>query len=301
MSAENPCIAVVLSTYNGEAHLKQQLDSVLNQDVGNLSVYVRDDGSRDGTVALLESYERKGHIKLLRGENVGVVSSFLEALAAVPVEADYVALCDQDDEWHVDKLSRALGVLRAKDNSVPQLYCSEYIFCDAEMNPTGRSHLNRRGVSFHTMLYENMASGNTMVMNRALANRVNEAGREGVYCHDWWIALVATALGELAFDDFASLEYRRTGSNASPTGSGGWSLLRHRLRTFFEKGELVNVTRQLARLHRLYAGEMLPERRELLERALTGSRLSKAFLPVRLRQKAAEEAALRLLFLLGRL
>lgn len=301
MSAENPCVAVVLSTYNGEAHLKQQLDSVLNQDVGNLSVYVRDDGSRDGTVALLEGYERKGRINLLRGENVGVVASFLEAIAAVPREVDYVALCDQDDEWHVDKLGRALGVLRAKDSSVPQLYCSEYIFCDAEMNPTGRSHLNRRGVSFPTMLYENMASGNTMVMNRALVDRVNAAGRDGVYCHDWWIALVATALGELTFDDFASLEYRRTGSNASPTGSGGLSLLRYRLRTFFEKGELGNVTGQLARLHQLYAGEMPPERRELLECALTGSRISKAFLPVRLRQKASEEAALRLLFVLGRL
>lgn len=301
MSAENPCIAVVLSTYNGEAHLKQQLDSVLNQDVGNFSVYVRDDGSRDGTVALLEGYERKERIKLLRGENVGVVASFLEAIAAVPREVDYVALCDQDDEWHVDKLGRALGVLRAKDSSVPQLYCSEYIFCDAEMNPTGRSHLNRRGVSFPTMLYENMASGNTMVMNRALVDRVNAAGRDGVYCHDWWIALVATALGELTFDDFASLEYRRTGSNASPTGSGGLSLLRYRLRTFFEKGELGNVTGQLARLHQLYAGEMPPERRELLECALTGSRISKTFLPVRLRQKASEEAALRLLFVLGRL
>ncbi|WP_246599804.1 glycosyltransferase family 2 protein [Gordonibacter massiliensis (ex Traore et al. 2017)] len=290
-----------MSTYNGESHLEQQLDSVLGQDVGNLSVYVRDDGSQDGTLALLESYERQGSIHLLRGENVGVVASFLAAIAAVPCDVEFIALCDQDDEWHVDKLSRALSVLGQKDNSVPQLYCSEYRFCDADMNPTGRSHLNRIGVSFPTMLYENMVSGNTMVMNRALANRVNEAGREGVYCHDWWIALVATALGELTFDDFVSLEYRRTGSNASPTGSGGLSLLRYRLRTFFEKGELTNVARQLERLYRLYADEMPSERRALLERALTGGRLSKAFVPVRLRQKPIEEAALRLLLVLGRL
>ena len=301
MNAENPSIAVAMSTYNGESHLEQQLDSVLGQDVGNLSVYVRDDGSQDGTLALLESYERQGSIHLLRGENVGVVASFLAAIAAVPCDVEFIALCDQDDEWHVDKLSRALSVLGQKDNSVPQLYCSEYRFCDADMNPTGRSHLNRIGVSFPTMLYENMVSGNTMVMNRALANRVNEAGREGVYSHDWWIALVATALGELTFDDFVSLEYRRTGSNASPTGSGGLSLLRYRLRTFFEKGELTNVARQLERLYRLYADEMPSERRALLERALTGGRLSKAFVPVRLRQKPIEEAALRLLLVLGRL
>lgn len=301
MVVENPSIAVVMSTYNGEAHLKQQLDSVLAQDVKNLSVYVRDDGSQDATLALLEQYEGRGDIVLVRGENVGVVASFLAIIATVPADVDFVALCDQDDEWHPDKLSRALTVLGQKDNSVPQLYCSEYLFCDADMNPVGRSQLNRIGVSFPTMLYENMASGNTMVMNRVLVDLINEAGRDGVYCHDWWIALVATALGELTFDDFSSLDYRRTGSNASPTGSGGLSLLKYRLRTFFGKGELAKVTQQLERLHELFAHEMSSERRVLLERALTGGRFSKMTIPMRLRQKPAEEAALRLLFALGRL
>ena len=301
MGREAPRTFVVMSTYNGAEHLAEQLDSVLAQDAGNLSVLVRDDGSSDGTLGILETYERAGEIALVRGENLGVVGSFIDLISRVPADADFIALADQDDVWHPDKLSRALEVLAEKDPVVPQLYCAEYVFCDADMRPQGRSHLNRIGVGFPTMLYENMVSGNTTVINRALADLVAEAGSEGVYCHDWWLALLATAVGELTFDDFACLEYRRTGSNVSPTGAGGLSLLRYRIRTFFEKGELFRITEQLERLREVCGGDMPPKRRLLLDRALDGGRLSKALIPVRLRQKPLEEMALRLLFLAGAL
>lgn len=299
MSASAPSIAVVMSTYNGEAYLAQQLDSVLAQDASDVVVYVRDDGSSDGTVGVLEEYERRGDITLERGENEGVVASFLDLIATVPRDFDYISLCDQDDVWHPDKLSRAVGVLGTRDNSIPQLYCSEYYFCDERMVRGEKSRHDRVGVGFPTMLYDNMVSGNTTVINRSLADRIIAAGREGVYTHDWWLGLVATSLGGLTYDDFASLEYRRTSSNASPTGSGGLSLLRYRLRTFFGKGQLACVTTQLERLYGLYAGEMSSEKRELLERFLQGGRLYKVFAPVRLRQTIGGEVALRLLFLLG--
>lgn len=295
-------VAVVMSTYNGAEHVAEQLDSILGQKTdADLSIIVRDDGSSDDTVHILRRYAEQGSITLIEGKNAGVVGSFLEAIAVVPPDVEFVSLCDQDDVWHEDKIARALEVLGPKDQTIPQLYCSEYIFCDANMNPQERSHLNRTGVDFAKMLYENMVSGNTTVINRRLADLVNEAGREGVYCHDWWIALVATALGELTFDDFASLEYRRTGSNASPTGSGGLSLLRYRVKTFFEAGQLSCITRQLAKLDSAFGDQMDAEKRALLRRFLKGGRLAKAFAPVKLRQKPAEELALRLLFLLGKL
>lgn len=304
MSTDKPSIAVVMSTYNGEKHVAEQLDSVLAQDVASraeLTVYVRDDGSRDATRDILAAYAADGRINFLPGKNLGVVGSFLDVLAAVPADVDYVALCDQDDVWHTGKLSRALDVLGPRDQSVPQLYCSEYIFCDADMNPQGKSHLNQTGVDFNKMLYENMVSGNTTVVNRALVDAVVAAGREGVYCHDWWLALVACAVGELTYDDFASLDYRRTGSNVSPTGTGGISLLRYRVKTFFENDELSNITGQLRKLDKCFGEQMAPEKRAVLRRFLGGGRLAKAFAPVRLRQKPAEELAVRALFLAGKL
>lgn len=301
MSELSPSIAVVISSYNGSSYIEEQLASVLAQDCANVHVVVRDDGSADGTVGLLRPYAARGDVELIEGNNVGVVASFIELVSHVAGRYDYVALCDQDDVWHSDKLSRAIGLLRELDQGAPQLYCSEYTYCDESMRPTGRSHLNRIGVSFETQLYENMVSGNTCVMNRRLSELVASAGREGVYCHDWWISLVACALGGIVFDDFSSLEYRRTGSNASPSGTHGLSLLLRRVRIFFTNGELANVTMQLRRLHELYADEMPSDRRDFLVRFLQGGRLRKALTPRRLRQRLVDELALRALFLAGML
>ena len=299
--SNQPKIAVVMSTYNGAEHLKEQIDSVLAQEGVALRLFVRDDGSKDRTLDILRDYESKNELELIPGENLGVVGSFLDGLSHVPKGYDYVALCDQDDVWHADKLKRALDVLSTKDGSIPQVYASEYVFCDARMNPQGRSHLNQTGVDYAKMLYENMTSGNTMVFNRMLLDLIVQAGRDGVYCHDWWISLVATALGELTYDDYPCLEYRRTGSNASPTGSGGLKLLRYRIRTFFAGDGLEKTTAQLQKLDDCFGGMMRPEKRELLHRFLYGGRFAKAFAPVRLRQKVSDEVALRLLFVLGKL
>lgn len=294
-------VIVVMSTYNGEKHLREQIDSILAQDHKPISLLARDDGSTDGTVQILEEYEKQGALELIRGENLGVVGSFISLIARVADSADYIALSDQDDVWHADKLSRALHVLATHDQAIPQLYCSEYIFCDAEMNSAGTSHLNQIGVDFPTMLYENMVSGNTVVINRTLAKVVRDAGREGVYTHDWWLGLLATALGELTYDDFASLDYRRTGSNASPTGTSAANIMSKRIETFFVKNQLKDVTRQLGKLQQLYGAQMDSQKRALLSRFLEGGRVRKALAPMRLRQKPVEELALRAMFLLGML
>lgn len=299
--SDQPKIAVVMSTYNGAEHLKEQVDSVLKQKEVNLRLFVRDDGSKDDTVEILKNYESKNELVLISGGNLGVVGSFLEALAHVPQDYEYVALCDQDDVWHTDKLKRALDVLNAKDSSVPQVYASEYVFCDANMNPQGRSHLNQTGVDYAKMFYENMTSGNTMVFNCALLKLIVRAGRDRVYCHDWWISLVGAALGELTYDDYPCLEYRRTGSNASPTGSGGLNLLWYRIRTFFKGDGLEKTTEQLQKLNDCFGSMLTPQKRSLLDRFIKGGRCAKAFAPIRLRQKLSEEIALRLLFIAGKL
>lgn len=300
MSETTVRVAVAISVYNGEEHLREQIDSILNQTIApQVSLYVRDDGSHDGSVALLAEYERKGLLTLIRGENVGVVRSFLSLIESIGTSFDYIALCDQDDVWRADKLERALAQLARQDASIPQLYCSEYVFCDADMHEQGPSHLNCIGVDFTKMLYENRTSGNTMVMNRALTAAVIRAGADGVYCHDWWIALVATALGNLTYDDFASLYYRRTGSNVSPTGSSALHLLRYRIRTFFEKKQLSCVTKQLEKLYAVFGDEMSSAKRAELSLFLHAGRFRKACYPKRLRQKVSEELTLRAFFLVG--
>ena len=71
-------VAVLVSTFNGEKYIKEQLDSILNQTYQNIHIYVRDDGSTDSTIAILKKYEQKGKIQLRLGKNIGFVNSFFE-------------------------------------------------------------------------------------------------------------------------------------------------------------------------------------------------------------------------------
>lgn len=299
MGRSLPAVAVVMSTYNGAAHLAEQVNSILAQEGVKVSLFVRDDGSTDETLDILRSYERRGLLTLFSERNVGVVASFIDGISRVPREYPYVALSDQDDVWHRDKLQRALTVLGEKDQGVPQLYCSEYLFCDESLRPAGRSHLNKIGVNFATLLYEVRVSGNTTVINRTLADMAIAAGSDEVYGHDWWLGLLAASMGELTFDNFISLDYRRSSATVSPTGASPLALLRFRVRKFLDGEELSRITAQLKKLNNLHGVQLDEEKRRLLERFLFGGRLAKALSPVRLRQSVGDEAALRLLFLLG--
>lgn len=138
-----------------------------------------------------------------------------------------------------------------------------------------------------------------MVINRRLAHLAIGDGVEGVYCHDWWLALVASHFGKVVFDDVPCLEYRRTGSNASPTGANAVRLLAFRIRTFLAQGEFGRINQQNSTFLSRYYHLLDPSQRRVLSAFTHGPTLLKTTYPRRLRQKMHEELALRLLLLLG--
>ena len=113
-----------MSTYNGETYLREQLDSILAQDIQEapinayLKILVRDDGSSDGTVGILEDYKRKypGVVDYYTGENMRTARSFWHLLRNAP-DSDYYAFSDQDDFWLSGKLSRAVKILNGMRKS----------------------------------------------------------------------------------------------------------------------------------------------------------------------------------------
>ena len=121
MPHNTPAVAVVMSTYNGMPYVGEQVQSVLSQEGVEPRLFVRDDGSTDGTVEYLRSLEEKGELTLLSGGNLGVVGSFVELLRRAPAEFEWVALCDQDDVWRPDKLARAVAALSQGSQDVPRL------------------------------------------------------------------------------------------------------------------------------------------------------------------------------------
>lgn len=100
-------VQVVMSTYNGEKYLKEQIDSILSQEGVDVRLYIRDDGSSDRTTDILASYQEHKNVKIEKGNNLGFAKSFLTALDECD-EADYYAFSDQDDVWEKDKLSTAM-------------------------------------------------------------------------------------------------------------------------------------------------------------------------------------------------
>lgn len=116
-------VQVVMSTYNGEKYLKEQIDSILSQEGVDVRLYIRDDGSSDRTTDILASYQEHKNVKIEKGNNLGFAKSFLTALDECD-EADYYAFSDQDDVWEKDKLSTAIEILEEESQSTPLLYCS---------------------------------------------------------------------------------------------------------------------------------------------------------------------------------
>ena len=111
-------VHILMSTYNGAEHIQRQIDSILGQTYENFCLYVRDDGSKDNTVEIVEAYATKDKRVVLVDDglgNLGVPDSFYQLALDVP-EADYYAFADQDDIWSRHKLSDSLSFMKDMEN-----------------------------------------------------------------------------------------------------------------------------------------------------------------------------------------
>ena len=114
-------IAVLLSAYNGEQYIEDQVRSILNQEsIDSLTIIVRNDGSKDGTVDILQKLRKEqNNIEILDEQNIGFAASFLRLLEyAYNKGYDYYAFSDQDDYWLPEKLSIAIKALNGKKTLV---------------------------------------------------------------------------------------------------------------------------------------------------------------------------------------
>ena len=120
-------VAILVSTYNGENYIEEQLNSLINQTYKNIHIYIRDDGSKDTTIEKVKKYEKENkNITLMEAKNLGVVGSFYECLKQAFEEYEYFAYCDQDDKWNEDKIENAINMLEEKKLDSPTLYFSEF-------------------------------------------------------------------------------------------------------------------------------------------------------------------------------
>jgi glycosyltransferase involved in cell wall biosynthesis len=260
---------VLLSTYNGSKWLRPQLDSILDQvDVETL-LCIRDDGSSDDTVAIVQEYaDRDARIRFERGSNLGVVRSYFELLTSRPPGVDFVAFSDQDDVWLPRKLRAALDALAAEEAAIPRLYCCRTNYVDENLKSLGLSRLPRR-VGFSNALVENMATGCTVVMNRAAADLIATHTPEAALMHDWWCYLVVSAFGEITFDSTPWILYRQHGGNVVGGRSGWFETLPARVRRLrLRKDGVFRCSGQAKEFERCHGDQLPPDKGRLLRRFL---------------------------------
>lgn len=223
-------VSVALCTYNGAAFVETQVRSILAQQLLPAEVVLADDGSTDDTVALVRSlFAGQSAVLLVElpaGERLGVTRNFERAAEACT--ADLIALCDQDDVWHPDKLSAAVSSF---DHAALDLQNTDARLIDEHGAPLGRtlfesllvSEADRAqvaaGAAFATYLRRNLVTGATVLFRRSLLQRALPFPPEWV--HDEWLAIIAAATGEVELLDAPLIDYRQHSANqigvAAPT------------------------------------------------------------------------------------
>jgi glycosyltransferase involved in cell wall biosynthesis len=214
-------VVVVLSSFNGEKFISEQLDSVLTQDVADLKMIIRDDGSSDSTCRILNEYTSKyENISVVFGKNIGVVASFFELLDLVSEGVDYVAFCDQDDVWDKDKLKRSIAALRQL--KIPGMYCSSLRVVDENLNYYDTSNPVSREPSLENALVQNIATGCTVTLNNSALSLILKPrlNFEKITMHDAWVYLVVSTFGVVIYDENPTMSYRQHGSNVIGHSSG---------------------------------------------------------------------------------
>lgn len=218
----SPAVSVALCTYNGERFLEQQFESILTQTHRPAEVVVADDGSTDGTALVLDRLIASSDIPVRRlapGDRLGVTANFERAVRACV--SPYVALADQDDVWHSDRLAAAVTVLDS--DSEVMLVHSDARLVDADGLELGRGLLEsltpsageRRALASRrplaAYLRRNFVTGTTVTFRRDLLDLAAPFPADWV--HDEWLAAVAAVIGKVCFLDRPLVDYRQHGSN----------------------------------------------------------------------------------------
>ncbi len=258
--------AVLLSAYNGEKYIRTQIDSILAQDCQiPFDLWVRDDGSSDGTTQILEQYAQEGKLRWYTGDNLRPAKSFLDLVKHCPGYGFY-AFADQDDFWKPEKLSR--GIARLQEAEGPCLYFSNARMVDGDLKDMGRDvYKTNPYKDYYTLVCQGGLLGCTMMFNSALAQLLQDApSPDTLIMHDFYAVLVCDLFdGAVIYDSVATMLYRQHANNVVGMSRNKWQAVRSRLQTITNK-QKVTVAEQAASVLVCYPQIPNLQKRQWLER-----------------------------------
>lgn len=293
-------VNILISTYNGEQYIEKQIESIIKQTYPSIKIYIRDDGSTDKTLDILQKYSNDERITVIQGDNVGFGSSFMQLLD-MAAEGEYWAFCDQDDIWDDCKVKNAVEKLRTMEYNEPNMYFHNFYLTDENMNIIGVYSNRISGYSFQMAITECLHMGFATVINKTLRDLMLKGDIMNLRSHDWWAELIVMEFGNVYTDDYIGAMHRRLDSSLSS------SSLKSRVKWFFSalKGnsEICNLTRQFKIV---FEDKMNEKDRKVLS-WFDNSRynlivaLKKCFYYKRWRSSIISELVVRILMLVGKI
>ena len=212
-----PDICVMLSSYNGGEFIREQVDSILAQKNVNVKLLIRDDGSTDNTISILQEYQKCcDNITLILGENIGWKNSFMQLIMLAP-DADYYSFADQDDVWMQNKLLWAVNEISKEVNETIVLYGSNVWVTDSNLNVIGTychknfDFQNRPLIQKYDLCC--MPGGLTYVFTPELKKLMKKWCPSGDFGHDAICYFLALSFGKIIYDQRPSVLYRQHGNN----------------------------------------------------------------------------------------
>ena len=265
MSSE---VNILLSTYNGEKYLHELLNSLDKQSYPFFKITIRDDGSSDNTINIIENYAKnRNNLKLIKGKNLGVIKSFF-TLVQEADNSDYYAFCDQDDVWLPNKIERAINAISLYPKNRPVMYCSAYNLVDENLNSIGKTSNKAKRPSLENALVENIATGCTIVINKAAHNILINKLPQNALMHDWWMYLVVVVFGDVIYDPVPSILYRQHGSNAIGVKVNIIAKWMNRIKQYRSRRGERFISQQVSEFYELYKDELDIHNSELITRFL---------------------------------
>lgn len=266
-------VEILLATYNGELYLREQLESILNQDYENWIIRACDDASTDRSYEILEEYRERYPDKFIIEKNqqgFGSAKKNFMYLFGKSSQA-YVMCCDQDDVWLSNKISLTLKKMKdVEEKNTPVLIHTDLKVVDADLNIMSESlfaHSNfRKKFGFHEVLIQNFVTGCTMMINRPLLDLINRIkDYEHVLMHDWLAAILATGAGKVGFVDRPTMLYRQHRINSVGAKKYGAALFWSKIKDARMRKSLIDTTMQAEEIAKVYKGVLHAENDQLME------------------------------------
>lgn len=245
-----PRVAVLLSAYNGQRFLEEQLNSIVQQDGLNsafyMKIYIRDDGSTDNTQSIIRDYSKNYPMLVKsfgRTENVGVKESFFQLIDSEKFTADYYFLSDQDDVWGKNKILLFLSEFAKLPIDTPSGVYSDLWIADKNAKSTGTrmsdvAHWDRKAkVDFRYLCFDYRVTGAAFAFNDVARRKFEDLDNKLIpliNMHDSFMALYLSLAGDLRLLDKPTVNYRQHGDNVV-----GAIRKKHSLKQGFEDSKAV--------------------------------------------------------------